>query len=78
MKSAKDGKFPLTVSEGRVTAKIHRVVKIRNGKTCVSCVADYILATAKAPMANRLAAGELFFGAIFLCIQRRFKPGHPF
>lgn len=43
MKTAKDGKFPLTVSEGRVTAKIHKVTKSRNGKTYVSYVADYIL-----------------------------------
>ena len=44
MKTAKkDGQFPVTVSENRVTAKIHQVTKIRNGKTYTSYVADYIL-----------------------------------
>jgi integrase len=44
MKTAKDGgKFPVKVSEGRVTAKVHKVTKTRNGKTYVSYVADYIL-----------------------------------
>ena len=43
MKTAKEGKFPLTVSEGRVTAKIHKVTKTKNGKTYTSYVADYIL-----------------------------------
>jgi integrase len=43
MKTAKNGKFPVTVSEGRVTAKIHKVTKIKNGKTYVSYVADYVL-----------------------------------
>ena len=40
MKTAKkDGQFPVTVSENRVTAKIHKVTKIRNGKTYTSYVA---------------------------------------
>ena len=44
MKTAKDDrKFPVTVSEGRVTAKIHKVTKTRNGKAYVSYVADYVL-----------------------------------
>jgi integrase len=44
MKTAKkDGQFPVTVSENRVTAKIHKVTKIRNGKTYTSYVADYVL-----------------------------------
>ena len=44
MKTAKtDGKFPVTVSEGRVSAKIHKVTKTKNGKTYTSYVADYIL-----------------------------------
>lgn len=34
MKTAKkDGQFPVTVSENRVTAKIHKVAKSKNGKT---------------------------------------------
>jgi hypothetical protein len=43
MKTAKDGKFPIEVSEGRVTAKVHKVTKIKNGKTYTSYVADYVL-----------------------------------
>jgi integrase len=43
MKTAKDGKFPMEVSEGRVTAKIHKVTKTKNGKTYISYVADYVL-----------------------------------
>lgn len=43
MKTAKDGKFPLEVSEGRVTAKIHKVTKTKNGKIYTSYVADYVL-----------------------------------
>ena len=44
MKTAKDdGKFPVTVSEGRVTAKIHKATKSKNGKTYVSYIADYVL-----------------------------------
>ncbi len=44
MKAAKsDGEFSVTVSENRVTAKIHKVTKNKNGKTYVSYVADYVL-----------------------------------
>lgn len=43
MKTAKNGKFPVIVSEDRVTAKIHKVTKIKNGKTYTSYVADYVL-----------------------------------
>ena len=44
MKTAKDDrKFPVTVSEGRVTAKIHKVTKTRDSKAYVSYVADYVL-----------------------------------
>jgi integrase len=43
MKTAKNGKFPVVVSEGRVTAKVHKVTKTKNGKTYVSYVADYVL-----------------------------------
>jgi len=43
MKTAKDGKFPVEVSEGRVTAKIHKVTKTKNGKIYTSYVADYVL-----------------------------------
>ncbi|MGH7980772.1 MAG: hypothetical protein ACREE6_15450, partial [Limisphaerales bacterium] len=44
MKTAKaDGKFPVTVSEGRVTARIHKVTKNKNGKSYISYVADYIM-----------------------------------
>ena len=43
MKTAKNGKFPVVVSEGRVTAKIHKVTKTKNGKTYISYVADYVL-----------------------------------
>jgi hypothetical protein len=44
MKTAKkDVQFPVTVSEGRVTAKIHKVTKTKNGKTYLSYVADYVL-----------------------------------
>jgi integrase len=39
----KDGQFPVTVSENRVTAKIHKVTKTKNGKNYTSYVADYIL-----------------------------------
>jgi integrase len=44
MKTAKsDEKFPVTVAEGRVTAKIHKVTKTKNGKIYTSYVADYVL-----------------------------------
>lgn len=43
MKTAKDGKFPMEVSEGRVTAKIHKATKTKNGKIYTSYVADYVL-----------------------------------
>jgi integrase len=44
MKTTKTNRaFPVIVSEGRVTAKIHKITKTKDGKTYVSYVADYVL-----------------------------------
>ncbi|HEV2330459.1 MAG TPA: site-specific integrase [Verrucomicrobiae bacterium] len=43
MKTVKDGKFPVTVTEGGVSAKIRRIIQIKKGKNYVLYVADYIL-----------------------------------
>jgi len=43
MKLVKDREFPVTVSEGGVSAKIRKVVQTKKGKTYTMFVADYIL-----------------------------------
>ena len=43
MKTVKVGKFPVTVTEGGVTAKIRKTTQTKNGKEYVVYIVDYIL-----------------------------------
>ncbi len=43
MKTAKDGKFPVVVSEGGVSAKIRKITQTKNGTEYVTYMVDYIL-----------------------------------
>ncbi len=43
MKTAKDGKFPVVVSEGGVSAKIRKITQTKNGTEYVTYIVDYIL-----------------------------------
>jgi hypothetical protein len=43
MKTVKEGKFPVTVTEGGVTAKIRKTTQTKNGKDYVVYIVDYIL-----------------------------------
>jgi integrase len=56
MKTVKDGKFPVTVTEGGVSAKIRKITQTKNGKHYVLYVADYIL------LGKRKQVGRSTFG----------------
>lgn len=43
MKTAKDGKFPVIVSEGGVSAKIRKITQTKNGMAYATYLVDYIL-----------------------------------
>jgi len=43
MKTAKDRKFPVIISEGSVSAKIRKVTQTKNGTEYVTYMVDYIL-----------------------------------
>jgi integrase len=43
MKTPKDGKFPVVVSEGGVSAKIRKITQTKNGTEYVTYMVDYIL-----------------------------------
>ena len=43
MKTLNDGRFPVKVTEGGVSAKIRKITLIKNGKLCVIYLADYVL-----------------------------------
>ena len=43
MKTAKDGKFPVIVSEGGVSAKIRKITQTKNGTKYFTYIVDYVL-----------------------------------
>jgi hypothetical protein len=43
MKTAKDGKFPVIVSEGGVSAKIRKITQTKNGTEYITYIVDYVL-----------------------------------
>jgi hypothetical protein len=43
MKTAKDGKFPVIVSEGGVSAKIRKITQTKNGTEYITYIVNYVL-----------------------------------
>jgi hypothetical protein len=58
----KEGKFPVIVSEGGVTAKIRKTTQTKNGKEYIVYIVDYILfGKRKSVSFNFMSYGSSFF-----------------
>jgi hypothetical protein len=66
MKTEKDGKYPVIVSEYGVSAKIHKSIQSKNGKEYVVYIVDYNL-LGKRKQVGRTDFGEAKQFAIDVC-----------